>query len=89
MKSPLIIGVIARPCVCVSKRQAPTTQQPHPQLLKATPTKHAHKATPIKHIQHRRALWVWPHFNDIHIFFAATYLPYAIPSGSSENYIYN
>ena len=59
--------------------QAPATRrQPHPVLLKATPTKHTHKATPIKHIQHRCVLWVWPYFIDIHRFFSFSLLPTSI-----------
>ena len=90
-------------CVKNCLAQAPTRRQPHPLLLKATPTKHAtkphppnmpqshthqtcHKATPIKHIQCRHVLWVWPYFNDIHRFFSFSLLPtYPIlSSGSPE-----
>ena len=41
----LLLGLVY---VCQIDCRAPTRRQPRPLLLKATPTKHAHKATPIK-----------------------------------------
>ena len=66
--------------------QAPTRRQPHPLLLKATPTKHATKPRPSNTSNVGVPCGCGLIFNDIHRFFSFSLLPtYPIlSSGSPE-----